>query len=61
MGMRIGTNTGGSLITTSNTPLKFHTYTSDVSPNIPSIEINGSGNRDVTVFSPLLVSRVFNF
>ena len=50
MGMRLGPTTGGTLVTTTNTPLKFHTYITDVSPSIPSIEISGSGTRDVTVF-----------
>jgi hypothetical protein len=52
MGMKIGNNTGAILQTVTSTPLKFHTYTSDVNAfyNIPSLEISGTGTRDVTVF-----------
>jgi len=60
MGMKIGTTTGAILQTVTSTPLKFHTYSSDTSMfyNIPSLEISGSGSRDVTVFAPLLVKGV---
>ena len=63
MGMRVGNNSGASLITTTNTPLKFHTYTTDVdlTYNRPSIEINSSGSRDVTVYSPMLVKGYSTF
>jgi hypothetical protein len=57
MGMRMGHTTGGTLVTTTATPLKFHTYINDVNAfyNIPSLEISGTGTRDVTVFAPLTV------
>ena len=60
--MRIGNNTGASLITTTNTPLKFSTYTSDVdlTNNRPSIEIGGSGSRDVTIVSNFTVKGSLN-
>ena len=52
MGLRIGNNTGATIMTTTNTPLTFSTYAADVDMtyNRPSIEINSSGTRDVTNF-----------
>ena len=52
-----GRNLGGNIETTSQSRLKFSTYTSDTvtTNNRPSLEIESYGSRNVIVVAPLTV------
>ena len=52
-----GKNLGGNIETTSQSRLKFSTYTGDTvtTNNRPSLEIESYGSRDVIVVAPLTV------
>ena len=55
--IHVGKNMGGQIETTSQSRLKFSTYTGDsvATNNRPSLEIDSYGSRDVIVVAPLIV------